>query len=137
MNHADYLGVVNDMHLRSGLPWSIPITLSTSRSQADDLPLGSRIALVTEQGELRTVMTVEDKFGYDRQLEARNVYRTEDAAHPGVHVLYQQGEVLLGGPVRVLTVPQQAFSQYRLTPTQSRAQFVERGWKRYCGFPDP
>ena len=134
MNRADYLGVVNDMHVSSGLPWSVPITLSTSQGQADMLAIGSQVALVTQQGELHAVMTVEEKFGYDKQLEARNVYRTEDATHPGVHGLYQQGEVLLGGPVRVLTLPQQIFSQYRLTPTQSRAQFAERGWKRVVGF---
>lgn len=134
MNRADYLGVVNDMHLSSGLPWSVPITLSTSQSQADTLTIGSQVALVTQQGELHAVMTVEEKFGYDKQLEARNVYRTEDAAHPGVQALYQQGDVLLGGPVRVLTLPQQTFAQYRLTPTQSRAQFAERGWKRVVGF---
>ncbi len=134
MNQADYLGVVNAMHLSNGLPWSVPITLSTSQSQADALSLGSQVALVTEQGELQAVMTVEDKFGYDKQLEARNVFRTEDAAHPGVHVLYQQGEVLLGGPVRVLALQQQSFPEHRLTPTQSRAQFAERGWKRIVGF---
>ncbi len=134
MNRADYLGVVNDMHLNNGLPWSVPITLSTSQSQADTLAIGSQVALVTQQGELHAVMTVEEKFGYDKQFEARNVYRTEDAAHPGVHALYQQGDVLLGGPVRVLTLPQQTFAQYRLTPTQSRAQFAERGWKRVVGF---
>ena len=134
MNRADYLGVVNDMHLRSGLPWSIPITLSTSQSQANALSIGSQVALVTEQGTPHAVMTVEDKFSYDKQLEARNVYRTEDAAHPGVQVLYQQGDVLLGGPVRVIALQPQTFSQYRLTPTQSRAQFIERGWKHIVGF---
>ena len=37
MNHADYLSVVNTMHLDNGLPWSIPITLSTSEEQARNL----------------------------------------------------------------------------------------------------
>ena len=134
MNRADYFEVVNTMHLSNGLPWSIPISLSTSQSQADALPLGSHVALVNEQGTLQAVMTVEEKFGYDKQLEARQVYRTEDTAHPGVKVVYQQGDVLLGGPVRVVALQRQAFPQYRLTPTQSRAQFTERGWKRIVGF---
>src|SRR5271169_1033486 len=37
MTKADYLGSVNDMHLANGLPWSIPITLATSRDQAANL----------------------------------------------------------------------------------------------------
>lgn len=134
MNHADYLGVVDHMHLSNGLPWSVPITLSTTQSQADTLKLGTEVALVNEHGTLQAVMTIEDKFDYDKQHEARQVYRTEDDAHPGVKVVYNQGDVLLGGPVRVVALQNQAFAEYRLTPTQSRTQFAERGWKRVVGF---
>lgn len=134
MTQADYLSVVNTMHLSNGLPWSIPITLSTSTELAQDLSLGAQIALVNDQGTVQAILTLEEKYTYDKHLEARQVYRTEDEAHPGVNVLYQQGEVLLGGPVRVLALQTQHFAQYRYTPTQSRALFAERGWKRVVGF---
>ncbi len=134
MSQSDYLGVVNTMHLSNGLPWSVPITLATTQQQVNELHIGSELALVSEQGVLQAVMTIEDKFDYDRQHEARQVYRTEDEAHPGVAVVYRQGDVLLGGPVRVVALQQQTFPEQRLTPTQSRAQFTERGWKRVVGF---
>jgi sulfate adenylyltransferase len=134
MNKTDYLGSVNDMHLSNGLPWSVPITLSTNSEQAAFLKEGSQIALVNAQGTLQAVMTIEEKFGYDKQLEASKVYRTTDETHPGVRVVYEQGDVLLGGPVRVVALQQQAFANYRFTPTQSRQSFVERGWKRVVGF---
>ena len=134
MTQADYLGVVNDMHLSNGLPWSVPITLSVSKEQADTIAVGSQVALVNEQGTLQAVLTVEEKFGYDKQLEARKVYRTEEDAHPGVKVVYGQGEILLGGPVRVVALQNQTFPEHRLTPTQSRALFAERGWKRIVAF---
>ncbi len=134
MTRADYLGVVNEMHLSNGLPWSIPITLSSSAAEAKNLAIGSQVALVNAQGATQAILTLEEKYDYDKQLEARQVYRTEDEAHPGVNVLYQQGDVLLGGPVRVLALQQQQFAQYRFTPTQSRALFAERGWKRVVGF---
>jgi sulfate adenylyltransferase len=95
---------------------------------------GSQIALVNAQGTLQAVMTIEEKFGYDKQHEASKVYRTTDEAHPGVNVVYQQGDVLLGGPVRVVALQRQAFAAYRFTPTQSRQAFAERGWKRVVGF---
>ena len=79
-------------------------------------------------------MTIEEKFGYDKELEARKVYRTTDEAHPGVKVVYEQGDVLLGGPVRIVALQQQAFARHRLTPTQSRQAFAEREWKRVVGF---
>src|SRR5712692_4104239 len=102
MNQSDYLSVVNSMHLSNGLPWSIPITLSTYAEQAATLKVSSQLALVDAQGVLQAVMTLEEKYGYDKQFEARKVYRTEDEAHPGVKALYQQGDVLLAGPVRVV-----------------------------------
>src|SRR5205085_3480260 len=76
MGREDYLSVVNEMHLSNGLPWSIPITLATTAQQAASLKEGSQIALVNEQGTLQAVMTIEEKFGYDKQREASKVYRT-------------------------------------------------------------
>ncbi|HLG61242.1 MAG TPA: sulfate adenylyltransferase [Ktedonosporobacter sp.] len=134
MTQADYLSVVKTMHLSNGLPWSIPITLATTTEQARTLKEGAQIALVDDKGTVQAVMTLQEKYGYDKQLEASNVYRTLEEAHPGVRVLYQQGEVLLGGPVRVLALQQQIFAQYRYTPEQSRQRFAERGWRRVVGF---
>src|SRR5437868_5431116 len=67
MKRADYLGVVNDMHLSNGLPWSVPITLATTSEQAASLREGSQVALVDAQGTLQAVMTVQEKYGYDKQ----------------------------------------------------------------------
>ena len=134
MLHDDYLGVVNDMHLSNGLPWSVPITLAVTSEQANALHIGEQIALVDENGALQAVMTLAEKYSYDKQLEANKVYRTEDEAHPGVKVLYQQGDVLLGGPVRVVALQPQTFPEHRYTPAQSRALFAQRGWKRVVGF---
>ncbi len=134
MKRADYLGVVNDMHLANGLPWTVPITLSATSEQAATLKEGSQVALLNEHGTLQAVMTIEEKYGYDKQHEASKVYRTTDEAHPGVNAMYQQGDILLGGPVRVVALQNQTFAQYRYTPGQSRQLFVERGWKRVVGF---
>jgi sulfate adenylyltransferase len=134
LTRADYLSVVNELHLSNGLPWTIPITFAVTSEQAANLKEGSQLALVNAQGELQAVLTVDEKYSYDKLHEAKQVYRTEDDAHPGVKVVYQQGDVLLGGPVRIVRLPQQNFSQYRYTPTQSRALFKERGWKRIVAF---
>ncbi|GHO46622.1 sulfate adenylyltransferase [Ktedonospora formicarum] len=134
LTQADYLSVVNNMHLANGLPWSIPITLSINELEAASLNEGQEIALVDQTGDVQAVLTLQEKYHYDKHHEARQVYRTEDEAHPGVRVIYQQGEILLGGPVRILAVQEQHFARYRYTPTQSRQHFVERGWKRIVGF---
>lgn len=134
MNRADYLGSVNDMHLSNGLPWSMPITLSISSDRAARLKEGTQIALVNDKGSLQAVMTIDEKYGYDKQLEASKVYRTLEEAHPGVEALYKQGDVLLGGPVRVVALQRQVFAKYRYTPTQSRQIFAKCGWRHVVGF---
>lgn len=135
MGKADYRSVVEEMHLASCLPWSIPITLSASREEADALPEGGRLALTDESGLVLAVMEVRERFGYDKAREAERVYGTTDDAHPGVQALYRQGEVLLGGPVEVLRKPAHVdFPQYRLDPAQTRAAFRERGWRTVVGF---
>jgi sulfate adenylyltransferase len=134
MTQSDYVRVVQDMHLSNGLPWSLPITLSVTQEQASDLREGSQIALVDAGGALQAFMTLLEKYRYDKRLEASKVYRTLDGGHPGVKVVYQQGDVLLGGPVRVVALQNQTFAQYRYTPTQSRRLFAERGWKRIVAF---
>jgi sulfate adenylyltransferase len=135
MTEPGYRSVVSDMHLASGLPWPMPITIAVSTEEARGIDDGSEIALANESGRVLAVMQVAQKFGYDKRTEAREVYRTEDEAHPGVAAVYAQGDVLLGGPVRVLELPpHDDFAQYRLTPAQTRAAFAERGWRTVVGF---
>lgn len=134
LKRADYLSVVNDMHLSNGLPWSIPITLAVESAQAAHLTEGTEVALVDTQGAPRAILAIEEIYPYDKQHEASKVYRTQEEQHPGVSVLYRQGDLLLGGPVRVISLPEQSFARYRYTPAQARALFAERGWTRVVGF---
>src|SRR5205823_13142231 len=69
----------------------------------------------------------------DKKREAREVYRTEDEAHPGVAALYAQDDTLLGGPVTVLPSAAEP-GRYHLPPAQSRAAFAARGWRTIVGF---
>ncbi len=132
----DYRAVVNDLRLKSGLVWSVPVTLPVTDDIADGIREGDAVALCEGMRPL-AIMTVAEKFGYDRELEARQVYRTADAAHPGVARLYRQGDTLLGGEVQLFDRPSvmdNEFPALRLTPAQTRQRFAERGWRRVVGF---
>lgn len=135
MGREDFLSVCNHMHLTTGEPWTIPVVLGVSREQADQIRLGSDIRLDGSDGTAHAILHVTDKYDHDVLLHAAKVYRTEETAHPGVAAVHQVGEVLIGGPIRVLTLPRHDdFTPYRLTPAQSRKMFIDRGWRRVVGF---
>ncbi|HWO00293.1 MAG TPA: sulfate adenylyltransferase [Blastocatellia bacterium] len=135
MCEDDYVAVRGNMHLASGLPWTIPVTLSTGEEFAQGLQQRSDIALFSSEDHLLGVLHLRQKFRYDKQREAERVYLTTDTAHPGVAALYEQGEWLLGGPISLLNRPQNAaFPGYRLDPAHTRAAFRKKGWHRVVAF---
>jgi sulfate adenylyltransferase len=135
MKKADYDPVVTDMRLANGLPWAIPVTLSVSDAIAAPLKEGSLVRLDDPSGRFVGVLELEEKYTYDKTHEVVNVYRTDDEKHPGVKVVYDQGEVNLAGPVWLLQRdPHPLFPTYQIDPAASRALFRDRNWKTVVGF---
>jgi sulfate adenylyltransferase len=135
MNQADYDGVVASMHLSNGVAWSIPVTLPVSTAVAASLEVGSLIRLDNSQGNYIGVLELTEKYTYDKKREAVNVYRTDDNNHPGVKVVYEQGDVNLAGDVWLLQRnPHPLFPKYQIDPAASRQMFAEKGWKTIVGF---
>lgn len=133
MTQHDYEHVVKDMHLASGLVWTLPVVLPVERQVADGLREGESVALC-EGDRILALMEIEEKYEYNKETEAREVYRTTDTAHPGARRLFGQGDVLLGGEVWVIDLPTVTFAEFRHTPEQTRRLFAERGWRRIVGF---
>jgi sulfate adenylyltransferase len=135
MCEDDYVSVRGNKHLASGLPWTIPITLSAGDEKAEELVEGSDIALYAGHDYLLGVLHLRQKFRYDKLREADRVYLTSDQAHPGVRALYEQGDWLLGGPVSLLNRPHNPeFPLYRMDPRETREAFRKRGWGRVVAF---
>lgn len=137
MGKADFESVCKNMTLANGTVWSIPILLSLAKGT--EPKVGQKVALVAPNGTLQGVMTVSEVFEHDKKLEIPNVFRTEDAAHPGVAQVQAEGDVCVAGPVDVLTVcvdphGPEAFLDKRLTPAQTRAEFAKRNWSRIVAF---
>lgn len=135
MGQADYIRVVNEMHLANGLPWSIPITLSVTEEVAAPLKEGTLIRLDDPEGRFVGVLELTEKYHYDKRHEALSVYRTNEDKHPGVAVVYKQGEVNLAGPIWLMERhPHPLFPTYQIDPAESRALFRDKGWKTIVGF---
>ena len=137
MGEKDYLGTVENMHLADGTLWPIPITLSVPQEQADSLKIGAGIALLDdESGEIMGTMVMEEKYTYDKKHEAKNVFRTDDQAHPGVAKVYAQHDVLIAGPVKAVSEGPypKLYGAYYARPAETRAIFAEKGWKTVAAF---
>lgn len=135
MNQEDYDRVVSQMRLANGVVWSIPITLSVSEEIASSLTEGNLIRLDNPKGEFIGVLQLTQKYRYDKNKEAINVYRTDDINHPGVQVLYNQGSVHLAGDIWLLQrKPHPQFPTYQIDPAESREMFKVNGWKTIVGF---
>jgi len=148
MCHDDYVRVVNEMRTADGLLWPIPITLSVTKEKADSLKEGQDVALVDDEipplsplfqrgeGGIMGLMTIREKFTYDKQHEAKQVFRTDDAKHPGVAKVYNQNDILLGGTVKALSEGEypERFKGYYARPTETRKIFEEHGWSTVAAF---
>jgi len=135
MEQADYEKVVEEMYLTNGLPWSIPITLSVSEEVAAPLKEGNWVRLDDQNGKFIGVLELTQKYHYVKAHEAVNVYLTDDQAHPGVKVVYDQGPVNLAGPIWLLErEAHPLFPDYQIDPAESRKRFDELGWKTIVGF---
>lgn len=135
LGEADFHSVCDHMKLADGTVWPAPIICPVDKQLADRIEIGQAVALTDDRDCLLGVLTVREKYRHDKQKEAQQVFRTTDAAHPGVAVTMAQGDTCLAGPVEVITPrydPQ--FPSYRLTPTQTRSAFAERGWETAVAF---
>ncbi|MGB7585017.1 MAG: bifunctional sulfate adenylyltransferase/adenylylsulfate kinase [Terriglobales bacterium] len=137
MNRADYEGVCHDMRLKSGVLWPMPITLDVTEAFAKTLkPGSSKIALRDPEGVMLAVLSVEDVWQPDRRAEAKAVFNSTSAAHPGAdYAMNKSNPWYVGGTLKGLQMPSHYdFRALRLTPAELRAEFARLGWRRLVAF---
>ncbi|HEB74973.1 MAG TPA: sulfate adenylyltransferase [Nitrospirae bacterium] len=137
MGYEDWKGVCDEYKMADGTFWPIPITLSTTKGNADSIKIGEDVALIDEEsGEIMATMTVKEKYTIDKVHECKKVFGTDDTEHPGVAKVMAQGEVNLAGPVKVLSegrFPEEYKGVY-MRPEESRRIFEEKGWSTVAAF---
>jgi sulfate adenylyltransferase len=129
MGQEDYEAVVENMRLGSGLPWALPVCLAVDTPPATD-----RVVLADQSGRPLAVLDVAEVYGYDKEREAEQCFRTSSDAHPGVARLYRQKPLYLAGRVTVFERAAPPFPELALDPAGTRAEFERRGWRRVVGF---
>jgi len=136
MTRADYDGVCQNMHLKSGVIWPMPITLDVTEAFAKTLKQGDKVALRDAEGVMLAVLNVEDVWQPDRNAEAQMVFGTTSPAHPGVDYLLNRGHAwYVGGKLEGLQGPSHYdFKSLRLTPGELRNELSRLGWRKVVAF---
>jgi len=134
----DYFSIVRDARLSSGKKalFPIPITLSVPRGEAKGFRAGQDAALVDAAGEVVGTIAVDDIYELDRDLEAKEVYRTTDTKHPGVaYLMEHRDEVALAGRVTLARrTIERKFPQHHRDPAELRKKIADLGWRRTVAF---
>ena len=136
MQKYDYDSVVDNMRLADGTLWPIPVVLDVDTKFAASLKVGEKLALRDGEGFMPAVMTIEEIWEPDKQREAKKVYGTSSAEHPGVKYLYEQtGDVYIGGRIEGIEQPvHHDFENLWDSPRELRALFKKMGWRRVVAF---
>jgi sulfate adenylyltransferase len=132
MGKADWRGVCDEMKMVNGTFWPIPITLSITKEEGSRIREGQEVALIDEENKrMMGSMVVQEKYSIDKVYECRQVFKTDDIKHPGVAKVMAQGEVNLGGPVKVFSESDypKKFKGLYATPEETRKLFKEKGWR--------
>ena len=135
LREKDYDSVVDSMRLANGTVWPLPVTLSLTEEETHRCRDGQDLALKGPDGDVAAILHQPEVYPFNPLVEAKLVYGTTDPTHPAVARLLSQGPYNVGGSLSVLTMPRHDdFLEYRLTPAQTRQQFLQRGWRTVVGF---
>ena len=137
MGKADWQSVCETTRMVNSVFWPIPITLSVSTDQANDLQLGEEVALLDDEaGDVRGIITISEKYTIDKSLECRSIFQTEDMEHPGVQKVMEQLPVNIAGSVQVLSEGgfPELYPTIYMRPAETRAMFEEKKWHNIAAF---
>ena len=84
LGREDLESVLDNTRLKSGVIWPLPVVLDVSQEESDLLPIGGKVALTDFDGQPVAILSLEEKYNFDKSELAKKVYGTLDEKHPGV-----------------------------------------------------
>ena len=133
VSSEDFEAIIQSNQLTSDVAWTIPVILDIS--ERDIVREGQMVCLV-EQGrsDPLAVLEVEEVYCWDKQAAAEAIFGTTDTQHPGVCRLYERGDYLVGGKIRLVDNDPGPYARFNLPPAQTQVVFAQRGWQTVCAF---
>ena len=140
MNLADTMSVAEDMIMKDGLFWPVPIVNRTN--DISSIENAGRIALLDPNVEGNPVIAIQDVESIETikgdQLHTitEKVFGTTDKDHPGVSTFLSQGKYLIAGPIQVLNYSyfDGEFPDTFRTAVQIRDDIAKKEWETVVAF---
>lgn len=140
MNLAESLSVAEKMQTLNGLLWPVPIVNMVKDVSA--IKGADRIALRDPNVAGNPVVAIQEVEAIEEVSEAQmrfmteKVFRTLDREHPGVNVFNSTGNMLISGPIQVLSYSYfiTDFPDTFRTAVQIRELIQQRGWNTVVAF---
>jgi sulfate adenylyltransferase len=134
MSRNDFLKVVNDFTLESGVAWPLPIILDISTDLANDIEPGDRIGIRSPDGTPVGVMDADSIYRYNETKTCKYLFGTTDDDHPGVRMIQAKEPFLVGGPIKAFSDSIPRNGDHDVTPKETRVLFQKLDWDTIVGF---
>lgn len=136
MNKTDYNSVLEEMRLKDGSIWPMPITLDITEEFEKKIKDKKRITLRDKEGFALAVMNIDDIWKPDLEMEGELVYGTNDRNHPALDYLHNIGnKIYIGGKLEGISLPRHFdYKHDRHTPQQLRSIFKNKKWDKVVAF---
>ena len=140
MNVADTMGVAEKMQMTNGLFWPTPVI--NLNKNVDAIKDAKRIALRDPNVDGNPVLAIQDVEAIETLTDAQidviteKVYGTLDPEHPGVATFRDSGNIVVSGPIQVLSFSyfQTEFPDTFRTAVEIRNEIKEHGWNKIVAF---
>jgi sulfate adenylyltransferase len=134
MSRNDFLKVINDISLESGVVWPLPIVLDIEAEMANKIKPGDRVGLKNPSGNPVGVIDVDSVYRYNDTETCEKLFGTTDDDHPGVRILNEKEPFFIGGSVKVFSNAVPRSGVYDISPREARVLFKKKGWNSVVGF---
>jgi len=140
MNLEESLSVAEKMQLPNGLFWPVPVVNVVK--DASNIKGAKRIALRDPNVEGNPVLAIQDVEAIEEisedqmKMMTEKIFGTLDPKHPGVAAFNSVGNILISGPIQVLSYSYfiTDFPETFRTAQQIRDMILKNGWKKVVAF---
>ena len=133
MTLEDFKSVAENMTLKNGKIFSLPVLLPISLAQKNNL-LPNKRSLLKYKNIIVGEIFVTSIFTLDFSNYLFLLFGTNDTNHPGYKMLLKNGNCFVGGPVKLIKRIKYDYSNYSLTPETVKKSIKKLKLNTIAGF---